>query len=314
MIIILIVKIFDNKNNFEGVFIMADFVIIAESTADLSPSVIKELGIDIIPMHFLYRNNKMRDYPDHRELSIDKLYESLSNGEVITTSAINLGDITEAVEPYLKDGKDVLYPAFSSALSTTYNNALMAREELLQKYPDRKFIVIDTKSACLGQGLLLYYAVMKKRKGFSIEETAAWLEENKNYLNHWFTLDDLMFLKRSGRLSATSAILGTAFGIKPVLHVDGEGRLVPVSKSRGRKQALAALVKMMEKHGKDINNQVVFISHANAFKDAKTLETMVLEKFKPKKIYINTIGPVIGSHSGPGTIALFFMGDSKDEI
>ena len=293
---------------------MADFAIVAESTADLSPSVIKELGLDIIPMHFTYKNKNMRDYPDYRDLSVDKLYEALSKGEVITTSAINLGDITDAVEPYLKEGKDVLYPAFSSALSTTYNNALIAREELLEKYPERKFIVVDTKCACLGQGLLLYHAVMKKRKGMTIEQTAQWLEENKDYLNHWFTLDDLMFLKRSGRLSATSAILGTAFGIKPVLHVDIEGRLVPVSKSRGRKQSLAALVKMMEKHGKDINNQVIFISHANSFKDAKAVEDLILEKFSPKKIYINTIGPVIGSHSGPGTVALFFMGDAKNEV
>lgn len=293
---------------------MSEYIIAAESTADLSPSVIRELDVEIVPMHFFHKTKKMRDYPDHRDMPMEKFYELLSKGEVITTAAVNINDICEVVEPYLKKGIDVLYPSFSGALSASYNCALLARDELLEKYPERKFIVIDTKGGSLGQGLLIYHAVMKKRKGMTIEQTAKWLEDNKNKLNHWFTLDDLMILKRGGRISATSALLGTALGIKPILHVDMDGRLVLAGKARGRNQSLNSLIKALEKYGEDVKNQVIFISHANAFKDAKFLETKIKELFNPKKIYINTIGPVIGAHGGPGTIALFFLGAEKNAV
>ena len=202
--------------------------------------------------------------------------------------------------------------AFSSGLSTTYQSAVIAAEELMQEFPERKVLVCDTLSASLGEGLLVWYACKKRDEGLSLEELYAWVEEAKPHLCHWFTVDDLMYLKRGGRISAATAVLGTMLSVKPVLHTDDEGHLINMGKARGRKASIQALVKKMEELGEGYDNSTVFICHGDCIEDARYLEKLVREKFpNVKDVYINYTGAVIGSHSGPGTLALFFMGKHR---
>ena len=217
------------------------------------------------------------------------------------------------LEPLLQAGKDVLILAFSSGLSMTYNASSMAVEELRDKYPDRKLYTVDTLCASLGQGLLVWLAAREREKGKSIEEVRDWVVSHKLNICHQFTVDDLHFLKRGGRISATTAVVGSMLQIKPVLHVDDEGHLIPLSKVRGRKKSLQALVDSMEElqgsyTGK---NEIVFISHGDCIEDAEYVRSLVEKKFGIRTFLINHVGPVIGSHSGPGTVALFFLGDHR---
>ncbi|MGN0550619.1 MAG: DegV family protein [Acutalibacteraceae bacterium] len=290
---------------------MNDYVIVTDSCADLSPKLIKEMQIEVIPLCFSITDKTYHNYPDHREMDITEFYNSMRAGNMSTTAQLNPSDITDALTPILESGRDVLYIVFSSGLSGTYQSACLAAEELYESFPDRKVIVVDSLAASMGQGLLVWHAVQKKKDGMSIEEVAKWVEENRDNLCHWFTVDDLHHLKRGGRVSAAAAIIGSALGIKPVLHVDNEGHLIPVKKVRGRRQSLDALVEMMEQSAIFPKEQTVFISHGDSLDDAKYVEKQVKEKLKVKNVKINYIGPVIGSHSGPGTIALFFIGSEK---
>lgn len=287
------------------------YIILTESNCDLSPEQIKKWNIEVLPMPFTVEGKQYLGYPDGREMKIEEFYKLLREGKMSKTAAPNPADFVEKVEPFLKEGKDVLYIAFSSGLSSTCINANMAAAELMEKYPERKFIVVDSLCASMGLGLMVALACDKRDEGLSIEENAKWVEENKLHLCHWFTVNDLFHLKRGGRVSATSAILGSALGIKPVLHVDDEGHLIPVSKVRGRKQSLDALVKMMAETVTDAKNGYVFISHGDCLEDAKYVEKQIREKLGSKKFYINFIGTSIGTHSGPGTVALFFLGTHR---
>lgn len=287
------------------------YIILTESNCDLSPEQIKKWNIEVLPMPFTVEGKQYLGYPDGREMKIEEFYKLLREGKMSKTAAPNPADFVEKVEPFLKEGKDVLYIAFSSGLSSTCINANMAAAELMEKYPERKFIVVDSLCASMGLGLMVALACDKRDEGLSIEENAKWVEENKLHLCHWFTVNDLFHLKRGGRVSATSAILGSALGIKPVLHVDDEGHLIPVSKVRGRKQSLDALVKMMAETVTDAKNGYVFISHGDCLEDAKYVEKQIREKLGSKKFYINFIGTSIGTHSGPGTVALFFLGSHR---
>lgn len=287
------------------------YIILTESNCDLSPEQIKKWNIEVLPMPFTVEGKQYLGYPDGREMKIEEFYKLLREGKMSKTAAPNPADFVEKVEPFLKEGKDVLYIAFSSGLSSTCINANMAATELMEKYPERKFIVVDSLCASMGLGLMVALACDKRDEGLSIEENAKWVEENKLHLCHWFTVNDLFHLKRGGRVSATSAILGSALGIKPVLHVDDEGHLIPVSKVRGRKQSLDALVKMMAETVTDAKNGYVFISHGDCLEDAKYVEKQIREKLGSKKFYINFIGTSIGTHSGPGTVALFFLGSHR---
>jgi DegV family protein with EDD domain len=215
------------------------------------------------------------------------------------------------MEPILKSGRDILSISFSSALSGTYNSARIAKEELQEKYPERKIIVIDSLSASMGQGLLVYHAAKRKQEGKSIEEVAKWVEENKLKLCHLFTVDDLNHLRRGGRLSPISAILGTILRVKPLLHVSIEGKLTVVSKSRGRHTSLDMLVQQMEKTIENPEGQTVFISHGDCLEEAEYVKEKMLAKLPIKDVVINYVGPVIGSHSGPGTIAIFYFGNDR---
>ena len=290
---------------------MSDFVILTDSSADLEANMVRQLDVQVLPLSFSMGQQIYHNYPDNREMDPHAFYQLLRQGQVATTSAINVAQYTDALEPLLQAGKDVLILAFSSGLSTTYNSSRIAVEELSEKYPERKIYTVDTLCASLGQGLLVYLAVKEREKGRSIQEVRDWVEENKLHMCHQFTVDDLHFLKRGGRISATTAVVGSMLQIKPVLHVDNEGHLINIAKARGRQASLKALVDTMEKTAIDPANQVVFISHGDCLEDAQTVEKLVKERFGVKEVYINYVGPVIGAHSGPGTLALFYVGSER---
>lgn len=290
---------------------MRDYVIVTDGTADLTQEMIEELGIISIPMNFEVEGKAYVHYPDARELSSHEFYEKLRQGGKSVTSLINTDTFLKVFEPLVKEGKDILYIAFSSALSGTYNSSLIAKEELEEKYGQAKILCFDSKCASVGEGLCVYTAAELKGEGCSIDELFNWLHENILHLCHWFTVDDLFHLKRGGRVSALSAGIGTALNIKPVLHVDDEGRLIPMEKVRGRKKSIQALFEHMEATITNPEEQVIFIGHGDAKEDAEYLAELVKERFAVKDVIINYIGPVVGTHSGPGTIALFFFGTGR---
>ena len=290
---------------------MSEYVLITDSSADLSQEMVQELGVTVLPLSFTIQGKIYRNYPDNREMDLPLFYDMLRAGELATTSAVNVAEYTQAVEPILQEGKDVLILAFSSGLSSTYQASVLAAGELREKYPDRKIYTVDTLCASLGQGLLVYLAVQEQRKGRSIEEVRDWAESTKLHLCHQFTVDDLHFLKRGGRISATTAVVGSMLQIKPVLHVDNEGHLINIGKARGRQASLKALVDKMEKTVTEEGRKTVFISHGDCRKDAVTVADMVRERFGTQDIRINYVGPVIGAHSGPGTLALFYLGTER---
>ena len=290
---------------------MEDFVILTDSAADLSADLAAELGVEVLPLSFTIGGRSYHNYPDNRELDPHVFYDRLRAGEVATTAAINAAEYTDALEPLLQAGRDVLVLAFSSGLSATYQASVMAVEELREKYPERKLYTVDTLCASLGQGLLVYHAVQQQRMGKSIEEVRDWVEQNRLHLCHWFTVDDLHFLKRGGRVSAATAVLGSMLQIKPVLHVDDEGHLINMAKARGRGASLTALVDHMAQTAIRPGEQVVFISHGDCLEDAQRVTDDVKQRFGVERVVLNTIGPVIGAHSGPGTVALFFLGTQR---
>ena len=290
---------------------MNDYVLLTDSSADLTDALVKELGVEVLPLSFTMRNKTYRNWPDNREIDPKDFYRQLREGEMATTSAVNVSDFTETIEPHLKEGRDVLVVAFSSGLSATCHSAQIAAQELSEQYPERKVYVVDSLCASLGQGLLVWYAARMKNEGRGIGEVRDWLEENKLHLCHWFTVDDLHFLKRGGRISAATAVVGSMLHIKPVLHVDDEGHLINMGKARGRGASLTAVVDHMEETVTDPAEQVVFISHGDCLADAEKVAADVKKRFGVKEVVINYVGPVIGAHSGPGTLALFFLGSKR---
>ena len=287
---------------------MSDFVILTDSSADLGPDLIDQYGIQVLPLSFTIRGLTYQDFPDHRDMDPRVFYDLLRKEEVATTAADNVAQYIQALEPLLQEGHDVLILAFSSGLSMTYNASTMAVEELRDKYPDRKLYTVDTLCASLGQGLLVWMAAREREKGKSIEEVRDWVVSHKLNICHQFTVDDLHFLKRGGRISATTAVVGSMLQIKPVLHVDNDGHLVNIGKARGRHGSLKALVDRMEQTAIDPREQTVFISHGDCLEDAELVAQMVKDRFGVQNVYINYVGPVIGAHSGPGTLALFYYG------
>ena len=290
---------------------MSDFVILTDSSADLGADLVAQLDVQVLPLSFTIQGTTYHNYPDNREMDPAAFYAMLRQGELATTSAVNVAQYTEALEPLLQAGRDVLVLAFSSGLSAPYNSSTIAVEELREKYPDRKLYTVDTLCASLGQGLLVYLAAKEREKGKSIEEVRDWVEAHKLNLCHQFTVDDLHFLKRGGRISATTAVLGSMLQIKPVLHVDDEGHLINIGKARGRAASLKALVDKMEITAIDPKDQIVFISHGDCLADAEMVAQMVKDRMGVQQVYINYVGPVIGAHSGPGTLALFYVGTER---
>ena len=287
---------------------MPNYKIITDSACDLPTAMLQELNVDIVSLNVLLKGENRTDTVD---AGIQEFYDSLRAGEVATTSAVNPDGWARTIEPALQAGQDALVLAFSSGLSTTYQSAVIASEELKEKYPDRKIYVVDTLCASLGQGLLVWYACQKRDAGMELEDLRSWVEENKQHLCHWFTVDDLMFLKRGGRVSATTALVGTMLQIKPVLHVDNEGHLINVAKARGRKAAIGALAKKVAELGEGFDNETMFISHGDCYEDAEYLAQVLKEEHGATHVHINHVGAVIGSHAGPGVLALFFMGKNR---
>ena len=287
---------------------MSNYQIITDSACDLPESLLQELKVSKVSLSVLFQGDSRTDSVD---AGIQEFYDGLRAGEVATTSAVNPDGWANVIEPVLQEGKDALVIGFSSGLSTTYQSAVIAADELKEKYPERNIRVVDSLCASLGQGLLVWYACRKRDEGMGLDEVADWVETNKWHLCHWFTVDDLKYLKRGGRISAATALVGTMLNIKPVLHVDDEGHLISVSKVRGRKTSIEALAKQMEELGIPGVNDTAFICHGDCLEDAEYLAKIVKERCGVKEVFIGYTGAVIGSHSGPGTLALFFLGQHR---
>ena len=287
---------------------MANYQIITDSGCDLPEAMLASFNVKAVPLTVNFQGQCMADSVDE---GIREIYAGLRAGAAATTSAVNPEGWANAMEPYLQNGQDVLVLTFSSGLSATYQSANIAAEDLREKYPQREILVVDSLAASLGQGLMLYYACRKRDEGLTARELAAWLEENRKHLTMWFTVDDLMFLKRGGRISAATAVVGTMLQIKPVLHVDDEGHLINKGKVRGRKAAIQALADKAAELGLPGRNDVMYICHGDCIDDAKYLEKLLKERCGVKEVFIGYTGAVIGSHSGPGTLALFFLGSHR---
>ena len=290
---------------------MSEYVIVTDSSCDLPAKLVEELEIQVTPLAFIMGGKTYRNYPDNREMTPDEFYARQANGEMATTNAVNVGEATEMVEPFLKEGKDVLILAFSSGLSTTFNSFQIAANDLAEQYPEQKIYAVDTLCASLGQGMLVAQAARLRQQGKSMDEVRDWVEANRLHQCHWFTVNDLFFLKKGGRVSAATALVGTMLQIKPVMHVDDEGHLINVDKARGRKASLLALVDKIQELGTDPDSQTMYISHSNCLEDARFVADEVKKRYGVKEIIINSIGPVIGAHTGPGCVALFFTGKKR---
>ena len=290
---------------------MREFVIMTDSCCDMTAAMAEELGLCVLPLSLHMGDQVYHNYLDGREIGFSDFYARIRRGQTATTSAVNVGDFETKMREILGQGKDILCINFSSALSTTYQSATIAAADLREEFPEAKVFVVDSLCASLGQGLLLYLCVQEQRKGRSVEEVRDFAETTKGKICHWFTVDDLNHLKRGGRVSAATAFFGTMLSIKPVLHVDDGGHLVPVSKTRGRKASLLALVDHMGQTALDAANGTVFISHGDCEADARFVAEEITRRFGNRNISINFVGPVIGNHSGPGTVALFFVGSKR---
>lgn len=290
---------------------MADYVIMTDSCCDMTAALAEELELSVLPLSLHMGDAVYRNWLDGREIGFQEFYAKIRSGQLATTSAVSVGEFAAEMRKILSAGKDILCINFSSALSATYQSATIAAADLAEEFPDRKILVVDSLCASLGQGLLVYLCAQERRKGRSLEEVHAFAEETKGKVCHWFTVDDLNHLKRGGRVSAATALFGTMLSIKPVMHVDDGGHLVPVSKARGRKSSLLALVDRMEATAIDPASQTVFISHGDCEGDALFVAGEITRRFGTRDIRLNYVGPVIGNHSGPGTLALFFLGTKR---
>lgn len=295
---------------------MSDYVLSCCSTSDMPIDFFKTRNVNLICFHFTIDGV---EYPDDlgQTISFEDFYKGISDGNQPTTSQVNVEQYIESFEPFLKDGKDVLHITLSSGLSGTYNSARIAREELLEKYPDRKILIVDSLGASSGYGLLVNTAADLRDEGKSIDDVFDFLQENKLNVNHWFFSTDLTSYLRGGRISATSAWFGTVLKICPLLNMNSEGKLIPREKIRGKNKVIEEIVSKMETHAQNGLNYSgkCYISHSACMDDAKTVADLVESKFKKLdgKVLINNIGTVIGSHTGPGTVALFFFGDKRED-
>ena len=291
---------------------MREYIIMTDSCADLSDAEVQELGIVVVPLHYELDGVNYTNYPDHSELEPAEFFARVSAGAVCKTAAVSVGAFVDEMTPILQEGKDILYIAFSGALSTTYQSACIAADDLRAEFPEAKIEVIDSLSASRGQGRLVMEAVAEKNQGKDLTEVAQFVRDSIPHNIHWFTVADLNQLKRGGRISAATALVGTMMNIKPVLRVSDEGRLESVSKSRGIKAALTELVNQMEKTGTaPLADQTVLICHADCPDNVEFVSRLLRERFGVTDIRAEFIGPVIGSHTGMGTLGLFFRGEHR---
>ena len=289
---------------------MRDYVIFTDSACDIKPELLAEWGVPYRCLTFRFDGDE-KEYSND-DMSVAEFYNKMREGCVAKTAAVTPDAFAKLFEEEaLKEGKDVLYIGFSSGLSTTYNSARIASLELKEKYPEAKIIVVDTLAASAGEGLMLYLTVEQKKNGATIEEAEAFVRDLIGRMGIWFTVDDLVYLKRGGRVSPTAAFVGNLLGIKPVLYMDNEGHLIPVSKVRGRRTSIVAMADKYTEKAVDKENGTVFISHGDCLADAQLLADMLKERHGVNVKIITDVGPVIGAHSGPGTIALFFVADAR---
>lgn len=287
---------------------MNEFVIVSDSTVDLPKEYLQAKQVPVISLSYIMDGVT---YEEMDGLSHKEFFEKLRTGSLPTTSQINPEQAREALEPLAKEGKDILYIGFSSGLSGSYNSVRMAAEDLKEEYPDINIITIDSLCACMGEGLLLYKALELKERGMSMKEIVEWVEANKLHICHNVTVDDLNHLHRGGRISKTTAVVGSMIKIKPIIHMSDEGKLVVIGKERGRKKSLISIVDRMETQMQGYDNDIVMITHGDCIEDAEFVKKQVEERFGIHNVMINGIGSVIGSHTGAGVVAVFFMGDKR---
>lgn len=289
-----------------------DFKIVTDSSSNLTDAMIDEFDIAVLPLRFMSEGEEYQSYTEGEKSDLQRFYKMMRDGKVFTTSLPYQQKSEELLRGVLASGRDVLYIGFSSGLSGTYEATAGILDALRSEFPVRKIYHVDTRAASMGEGLLVYKAAQLAETGASIEQVHAWVEDNKFNLAHWFTVDDLMYLFRGGRVSRTSAWAGSLLNIKPVLHVDNAGHLIPMEKVRGRKKSIMALVDHMEETAQQpVSEQTVFISHGDCDADVETLVAEIKKRFGCTDIHVNYVDPVIGAHSGPGTLALFFMADKR---
>lgn len=287
------------------------YQIVTDSACNLTEEMIDEFGLEILPLTFMVDGVQHQSYLKGEKTDLKQFYTMMREGKIITTSLPNMQESEKTLRAIADSGKDILYLGFSSALSGTYAATELLLKQIASDYPDRTFISEETFAASGGQGMLVYLACKKAKEGASIEEVAQFVRDTRDHLCHWFTVDDLMFLFRGGRVSRTSAWAGTLLNIKPVLHVDNAGALIPMEKVRGRKKSIKALVDHMEKTAIDPKSQTIFITHGDCIEDVEALKAEITERFGITDFVVNYVDPVIGAHSGPGTLALFFVGTEK---
>lgn len=287
------------------------FKIVTDSCANLTEELIKNCGVEVISMQYHMNGKSYDSYIKGTEPDFTKAYSFLREKGKVTTSLVGRDACDRVIIPLLNQGEDVLILSFSSGLSGSYQNVVTAVADYKEEFPDRKIIAVDTLAASMGEGLLVYYAAELQKQGKTIEEVAAWVEENKLNMVHVFILDDLFFLKRGGRLSGTSAVVGTVLGIKPLMHVANDGKLYVTGKARGRKAALDHVINSLAEKGENIKDQIIFLTHGDCLEDAEFVAKSVKEKYGVSDVIINALDPVIASHAGPGTIAIFFMGKER---
>lgn len=285
-------------------------IILTDSCCDLPIDFVRENNIEVMPLSVNIKGKEIKDDLG-QSIKYKTFYDMIRSGEMPSTSQVNVYAFTEAFKKYSSEGYSIIYIGFSSALSGCVNSARIAKEAVEDEIKSADITVIDTKSASMGLGLIVYNAANMLREGATKEEIINWVEENKLKVNHWFTVEDLNHLKRGGRVSSTVAIVGTMLSIKPIMHVDDEGRLIPVSKVKGRKKSIKELQEKLKDRIVNSEDQTIFISHGDCLIEAEQLRDLILKETKVKEVIINNIGPAVGSHSGPGTLALFFIGNNR---
>ena len=287
------------------------FKIVTDSCANLSNAQIADYGVEVLSLKYLVDGKEFTTYEKGEKIDFSSAYSLLRNKAMITTTLVSREECDKVILPILKGGEDVLVLAFSSGLSGTYQNIKLAAEDYKEQYPDRKIIVVDTLCAALGEGLAVHYAVLKKNEGKTIEEVAEYIEELRPRICHIFTIEDLLFLKRGGRLSGTSAVVGTMLGIKPLLHCADDGKLYVTGKVRGRAATIEHLISSVGEKGIDVKDQTMFIVHGDCEAEAEKIASEVKKRYGVKDIVYNVLDPVIAAHSGPGTLAIFFIGKER---
>ncbi len=287
------------------------FKIITDSAANLNDNQIKEYDVEVLSLKYIIDGEEYDSYIKGQKIDFSEVYRLLREKAAITTSLVSREECDKVIKPVLESGQDALILAFSSGLSGTYQNIVLAANDYKEEYPDRKIIVVDTLCASLGQGMAVYYASKLQKEGKTIEEVAEWVDNNKGSICHIFTIDDLFFLKRGGRLSGTSAVFGTLLGIKPLLHAADDGKLYVTGKARGRAATLEHLINSVGEKGIDVENQDIFIVHGDCEDEARKIGEEVKKKYNVKSVLYNLLDPVIAAHSGPGTLAIFFIGKER---